>query len=49
MTGPVTPLQPVTNKNIFILTLIAVVTNIDHFVFNYAWLYDVIYFILLFF
>lgn len=39
---------PVTNK-ILILTLIAVITNTDHFVFNYAWLYDVIYFILLLF
>lgn len=42
------PLQPVTNKILFILTLIAVVTNTDHFVFNYSWLYDVIYFILFF-
>lgn len=42
------PLQPVTNKILLILTLIAVITNTDHFVFNYAWLYDVIYFILFF-
>lgn len=45
MTGSLA--TPAGHKVLFSLTLIAVITNTSHFVFNYTWPDDVIYLILL--